>query len=302
MKFVDKKLEKLISSFFEFLTIQKKYSVHTISSYEDDICDFCSFLYYVKEKKLTITLFESLEIKDYRSWLSKRLEGHSASSNARALSALKSMFLFFNKNDLIHNDSIFKVKSPKIPKAVPKSVDEVDIEDILAEISSFSKEEWCVKRDESLLLLIYGCGLRISEALMVKKCDLNANFITIQGKGNKERMVPLLKTVKSRLHEYLKLCPFSFDADDIIFVNKQGLPYNRRSFSRLISDIRKNLNLAETITPHAFRHSFATHLLENGVDLRSIQQLLGHESLSTTQRYTKVDKSRLLGQYQKFFN
>jgi len=300
VKFIDKKLSEAILSFFEYLTIQKNYSSHTVSAYEDDILDICRFLYDVKGKKVSFNTLEELEAPDYRGWLSKRLENHSNSSNARALSALKSMFSYFNKNNLISNDNISKIKSPKIPKAIPKSVDEVDINDILAEISSLSKIEWCINRDESLLLLIYGCGLRISEALALKKEDINTSFITVKGKGNKERMVPLLKMVKSKINEYLKSSPFTFGKDSLIFLNQKGGQYSRRSFSALISNIRKNLNLPETVTPHAFRHSFATHLLESGADLRSIQQLLGHESLSTTQRYTKVDRARLIGQYQKF--
>ena len=300
IKFIDKKLSSLILGFFEYLAIQKKYSSHTVSSYEDDVLDFCNFLYFVKGKKISVEVFENLNASDYRGWLAKRLDNHCNSSNARALSALKSMFSYWNKNNLIINDNISKIRSPKIPKAIPKSVDEVDINEIFAEISSFSKVEWCVKRDEALLLLIYGCGLRISEALSLKIEDINANFITVKGKGNKERMVPLLKMVKSNIEKYLKICPFKFDDKGPIFVNQKGGEYSRRSFSGLVANIRRNLNLSDTITPHAFRHSFATHLLESGVDLRSIQQLLGHESLSTTQRYTKVDRARLIGEYQKF--
>lgn len=289
----------MIEAFFEYLLVQKKYSNHTISSYENDILDFCNFLYYVKGKKVAVSVFESLDLGDYRNWLAKRLENHNNSSNARALSAVKSMFSYCNKNGLIKNDNIFKIKSPKLAKSVFKSVDEVDIEMILAEVPKFSKISWCAKRDEALLVLIYGCGLRISEALSVSKGDLTSSFVKIKGKGNKERSIPLLKIIKDRINEYLKECPFSFDSSSMIFVNQKGGLYSRRSFSALIANIRRSLNLSDTITPHAFRHSFATHLLENGVDLRSIQQLLGHESLSTTQRYTKVDKTRLLGEYQK---
>lgn len=292
----------MIKGFFDYLVVQKKYSNHTISSYKNDILDFCNFLYYVKGKKVGISIFEGLDLGDYRHWLAKRLENHTNSSNARALSAVKSMVSYCNKNGLIINDNIFKIKSPNLSKSIFKSVDEVDIESILVQLSKFSKIAWCAKRDEALLVLIYGCGLRISEALSVTKGDLNSSFIKIKGKGNKERSVPLLKLIKDSINEYLRMCPFKFDNASLIFVNQKGDPYSRRSFSALIANIRRSLNLSDTITPHAFRHSFATHLLENGVDLRSIQQLLGHESLSTTQRYTKVDKSRLLGEYQRAMN
>ncbi len=149
-----------------------------------------------------------------------------------------------------------------------------------------------------MLTLIYGCGLRISEALAVNKNSLeNSKTLTVTGKGNKQRMVPLLAIVRARIDEYLKFLPFKLSAVDPIFMKGERKLYTRRDFSGLIAHVRKILNLPETVTPHAFRHSFATHLLEAGGDLRSIQQLLGHASLSTTQRYLKVDKTRLLADY-----
>ncbi len=211
------------------------------------------------------------------------------------------MFRFFNQNKLLKNQEISKIKTPKIAKPVPKSVDQIDIEKIFGEMLNIRKTAWQAKRDIALLTLIYGCGLRISESLAVSKKKLeNSQTLIVTGKGKKQRMVPLLEIVKKRIDEYLKAQPFEINFDQPIFLGPKGNAYTRHDFAALIQKIRRNLNLAETITPHAFRHSFATHLLEAGGDLRTIQELLGHESLSTTQRYTRIDKVRLLSVYERF--
>jgi len=291
----------LIGKFLRFLEVEKKYSSHTLNSYRTDIFYFVDFLFREKNQIVSKNNFENLTIHDFRKWLSQRLPNHVNASNARALAALRSLFSFFNQNNLIKNHEIKKIKTPKISKAIPKSVDQIDIEKIFAEIFKIQKNEWQAKRDKALLTLIYGCGLRISEALSVSKKSLeNSQTLIVTGKGKKQRMVPLLPIVKNRIDEYLAVCPFKILFDEPIFLSPKGQVYTRRDFSGLILKVRKNLNLAETITPHAFRHSFATHLLEAGGDLRTIQELLGHENLSTTQRYTKIDKSRLLSVYEKF--
>jgi integrase/recombinase XerC len=164
-------------------------------------------------------------------------------------------------------------------------------------LKGFNKEHWCYLRDLALLTLIYGCGLRISEALAVTKDDLHDDYLKVLGKGSKERILPMLKIVKERIDDYLKNCPYGFASSNPIFLGARGGNYHPTLFQALIRRIRKSLQLPDSVTPHAFRHSFATHLLESGGDLRSIQELLGHSSLSTTQRYTKVDKKRLLDVY-----
>jgi integrase/recombinase XerC len=291
----------LVEKFLRFLEVEKKYSMHTISAYRTDIFYFFDFLFRVKAKTLDKNDLENLTIHDFRKWLSERLPNHVNASNARALASLRSMLRFFNQNGLIFNQEISKIKTPKIPKPVPKSVDQIDIEKIFAEILKMRKTIWQAKRDIALLTLIYGCGLRISEALAVNQKSLeNSQTLIVTGKGKKQRMVPLLAIVKKRIEEYLAIVPFKINLDQPIFLTPKGQPYRRVDFATFIQKIRRNLNLAETITPHAFRHSFATHLLEAGGDLRTIQELLGHESLSTTQRYTKIDKVRLLSVYEKF--
>ena len=297
----DEGLKALLEKFMRYIQAEKGYSAHTLNSYRTDILYFTDFIFRSKDKIASVAAFESLTVYDFRGWLSERVEKHNNASNARALAALRSFFRFLNQNKLLQNREIEKIKTPKLPKPVPKAVDAIDIEKIFVAIPQFRKVEWEASRDVALLTLIYGCGLRISEALAVTKSSLeNSQSLTVTGKGKKQRMVPLLPQVGKRIGEYLALCPFKPTADQPLFFAKSGKVYNRFDFDKLIEHLRKNLNLSDTITPHSFRHSFATHLLEAGGDLRSIQELLGHESLSTTQRYTKVDKARLLSVYEKF--
>lgn len=287
-----------IEKFMIYLEVEKKYSKHTLTSYQNDLFNFTSFIFKMKEKKLTKDTLQNLKTPDFRRWLVNRMENNlTNTSNARALSAIRSFFAYLSREKLLTNQEVTKLKTPKIPKPIPKAVDLIDIEKIAAIIKKLDKEPWQIARDLALLTLIYGCGLRISEALSLKAKNLASDTLTIHGKGAKQRMIPLLPGVKNRINEYLALCPHKSDS---LFISDRGKPLSARTFSGLIAKIRKSLNLAESITPHAFRHSFATHLLESGADLRSIQQLLGHESLSTTQRYTKVNRNRLINEFKKF--
>ncbi len=290
----------IVEKFLRFLEVEKRYSTHTLNSYRTDIFYFLDFLSRFHDKIISKNDLENLLVHDFRRWLGERLNNHVNSSNARAISSLRSLFKFANQNKLIDNNQIAKIKTPKVAKPIPKAVDKIDIDKISSEIAKIRKNEWQAKRDLALLTLIYGCGLRISEALAVNKKSLQNNqTLIVEGKGKKQRMVPLLPIVHQRIAEYLKICPFEILFDQPIFLTAKGKTLSRRDFSALVQTIRTNLNLPETITPHAFRHSFATHLLEAGGDLRVIQELLGHENLTTTQRYTKIDKQHLLSSYFK---
>ena len=293
-------IERLINDFFSFMRSRKRASEHTIISYQNDLSHFLVFLKNYKNKAVTIDVLEALNIYDFRAWLLSRNEDEfQSTSTARAVSCLRSFFAFLNKNKYLKNSEIKNIKSPKIPKSIPKAVDQIDIKSIMELVAEFSKHDWCIKRDMALLTLIYGCGLRISEALSVTKNNLaNNDTLIITGKGNKQRMVPILPIVRQRIDNYLAVCPYKIASDNPIFLGFRGGPYSPVLFERLIGKIRKYLQLSDTVTPHAFRHSFATHLLEAGGDLRTIQELLGHSSLSTTQRYTKIDKTRLLDVYK----
>lgn len=300
--YVDNFVSKKTLDFLRFLEIEKKYSKHTIKSYCGDIENFYSFLFEVKGKKISQNTLENIDINFFRKWFGSRLLNHVNASNARAISSLRMLFRFFDEENFIKNSEIFKIKTPKVSKPIPKAVDKIDIDKITKQILLIEKELWIAKRNLALLYLIYGCGLRISEGLSITKKDVSQEMLLIHGKGKKERLVPLLKSIKESVNDYLKHCPFSIKNDSPIFLNKKGNLLNRREFSGLIAKIRFSLSLSDSVTPHSFRHSFATHLLENGGDLKSIQQLLGHESLSTTQIYTKVDSKRLLESYNKFSN
>jgi integrase/recombinase XerC len=297
----DSEVTNIINDFLLYLASEKRYSKNTIISYKTDLSSFTKFLSSYHEKITDLSAFDNLTVQDIRAFLANRnLKDLSNRSNARAVSVLRSFFKYLNNNDKTKNNIVKNIKSPKIIKSLPKSVDAIDIEKIMKLLKNFNKYNWCYKRDLALLTLIYGCGLRISESLSITKTNLqNKDFLIITGKGSKERMIPILKIVKKRINDYLNECPYGIAPNETIFLGVRGGKYHPTLFQELIRKIRKSLNLPENITPHAFRHSFATHLLENGADLRSIQELLGHSSLSTTQIYTKVDKKRLLDIYSQ---
>ena len=294
-------VNKIIIDFFIFLQKEKKYSNNTISSYQDDISNFIYFIYKATNKIIDKNFLEELAVADFRSWLSERLNNHGNNSNARAISTLRSFFRFLNENNLIENRQIFRIKTPKVSKPLPRAIEFADIKKIIEKLENFHKNRWEIDRDQAILFLVYGCGLRISEALSLNKIALqNQSNLVITGKGKKQRMVPLIPIIKNKIDNYLAKCPFEIKPQQPIFLTKFNKAYSRRSFAGLILTLRRALNLSEDITPHAFRHSFATALLQENVDLRTIQELLGHESLSTTQRYTKIDRVRLIESFKKF--
>ncbi|MFT6106438.1 MAG: integrase/recombinase XerC [Rickettsiales bacterium] len=289
-----------VSDFLIYLSAEKRSSIHTIKSYQNDISYFFLFFKNHSNSLITKTVLENLTLQDFRSWLSYRHEKDlSNSSTARSISCLRSFFKFMNRHQIVVNHAIENLKTPKLKKPIPKAIDKIDIDSIISLVGEFSKTEWSKKRDLALLTLIYGSGLRISEALSLTKNHLNEGFVVMTGKGNKQRLVPILPIVSQRIDDYLAILPHKIGNDDPIFLGLRGKKYQAASFEKLVQNIREFLNLPNSVTPHAFRHSFATHLLESGADLRTIQELLGHSSLSTTQRYTKIDKKRLLEVYEK---
>ena len=297
----DEEVKNLAEDFLVYLASEKRCSNHTIVSYHNDIFYFFSFLKNQSGTLIDKPRLENLIIQDFRSWLVFRKENNfSNSSTARAISCLRSFFKYLNRHKIIANKTIENVKTPKLGKPIPKAIDKIDIDSITDLIAQFSKIDWLIKRDLALLTLIYGCGLRISEALSITGNHLGNNGVMIiTGKGNKQRMVPVLPIVEKRINQYLSALPHQINNNDPIFLGLRGKKYQPAMFEKLIQNIREFLSLPDTVTPHSLRHSFATHLLEAGGDLRTIQELLGHSSLSTTQRYTKIDKNRLLEVYNK---
>jgi len=250
---------------------------------------------------------------DLRSWLWIRLrdecintsliyqkKGITRTSVARGLSALRSFFSFLDKINIVHNSSLSTINMPKLPRPIPKPLDVTDALAVIKKASEISQKPWIAARDVAILTLLYGCGLRIEEALRLNQHDVpSTDIMTIMGKGGKERIVPVLPVVKSAIHDYQDICPYTQDGDFPLFYGARGERLKPRILQRTMQKIRGELNLPNNATPHALRHSFATHLLAGGGDLRTIQELLGHASLSTTQMYTDLNTSQLVEVYER---
>jgi integrase/recombinase XerC len=214
---------------------------------------------------------------------------------ARRVSALRSYYRFCGRTGRINVPDLAWLRAPKIPHAVPKPVSEDEARAMLQAIFQRRGDDWAKKRDFALLMLLYGAGLRISEALALTRATLPiGDWLRITGKGGKIREVPVLAAVAEAVADYVASCPFDDGNNSPLFVSARGNALGARAAQRLVEGLRVQLNLPSHVTPHALRHAFATHLLGNGADLRAIQELLGHASLSTTQRYTSVDEAHLV--------
>lgn len=293
-------MDRLIKDWKNSLSSEKNFSKYTVSSYAIDLNYFIDFISKHLGTDCTFDLLEKISIQDFRSWLAFRKKNNYAfSSTTRALAAVKNFFKYLIKFYHLKNKAIFNLKSPKLSKHLPKALNESQTLSSLNLSLDAKQELWIHLRDKALLYVLYGCGLRISEALSLKLKDLSKNFFSITGKGNKQRIIPIIPIIIDQITKYIKECPYSLKEVDFVFVGKQGKPLNPGVYQRHIRKLRNQLNLPETTTPHAFRHSFATHILTNGGDLRSIQELLGHQDLTTTQKYTKIETNHLLDIYKK---
>jgi integrase/recombinase XerC len=293
-------MDKAIQEWQDFLISEKGFSEHTSSAYIIDLTYFCKFISNHCSTPCSTHVLDKLSLQDFRAWLAfRKREGLAFSSTCRAIAAVKNFFKYAIRYHLLTNKAIFNLKSPKQPSSLPKALNENQMHSVLDNSGETAKETWLALRNQALLYLLYGCGLRISEALSLRVKDLAKDPIVIKGKGNKERIVPLLPIIVEQIKQYLAICPYSLTDNDLVFIGKQGKPLDPGVFQREIRHLRNLLNLPETTTPHAFRHSFATHILANGGDLKSIQELLGHTDLTTTQKYTKVESKHLLDMYKK---
>ncbi len=292
----------LLEFFINFLQKEKKFSHNTVQAYKNDLVNFINHIFKSKDKIITYNIINNLNIHDYREWFSNRLNNHySNNSNARAYAVLRCFFTFLQKQKIITNQEIFKLNSPKLSKKIAKPLEHCQIKNILDNLDDLFKHKWQIDREKLIILLAYGCGLRISEILALTKIDFaNKEHFIIFGKGAKKRLVPILPIIYDYAQIYFHSCPFLLKPEDKIFVNSKGNLYNRRLFADTMIKIREKLNLPKTSSAHSLRHSFATVLLENNADLRTIQKLLGHDNLSTTERYTKINKQKLLVDFHKF--
>ena len=283
-----------------WMLIERNCSNHTLDAYGRDVSAFFKFLTNHLGFQPGLSELEGLSLADFRGYLALRHNnGLSNTSTARAISTIRSFFKFLDSNEIIHNAAIKLVKTPKIPRSIPKPLSQPEAKKALDTIGKLHTTPWIAARDFAILILLYGCGLRISEALNLNVKDLpTGNIIVINGKGNKQRVVPMLPIVTNSIQYYISISPKNLHAEGPLFVGAQGERVNAGVIQRQVRKLRILLSLPATATPHALRHSFATHLLARGGDLRTTQELLGHESLSTTQRYTDVDLTQLVRVFQ----
>ncbi|MCH9806758.1 MAG: tyrosine recombinase XerC [Alphaproteobacteria bacterium] len=296
----DRNLETLIAGWLDHLAHERGSSAHTLSAYQRDLMQFAGFLAGRLGRPAMLSDLGDVDTRTFRSFMaSRRQAGVQSRSLSRTLSAIRSFFNWLERREIAKNRSAQQVQRPKVPHGVPKPL---TIENAQATVAKTMDQEvdWVAARDAAVLLLLYGCGLRISEALGITRRDAplaGRDSLIIKGKGGRERLVPVLPIVQEATGNYLELCPYSIDADDVLFLGAKGGPLSPRIIQLRMKRMREDLGLPDTATPHALRHSFATHLLSAGADLRQIQELLGHASLSTTQLYTEVDRDRLIAVY-----
>lgn len=271
-------------------------SDHTIRAYQHDVADFLGFLtwYHGGEGSFPTPT-------DLRAWMAHaRDKGLSARSLARALSAVKGFLAWVADAKGIDASLALSARSPKHRRKLPRPLSEDGARDMLDSVGDEASADWIAARDTAVVTLLYGCGLRISEALGLLGADTPLpEVLRIIGKGDKERLVPTLPAARAALAEYARLCPYDLARDQPLFRGARGGPLNPRLIARVMEKTRGLLGLPASATPHALRHSFATHLLSAGGDLRMIQELLGHASLATTEAYTAVDTTRLMETYAK---
>lgn len=274
----------------------------TREAYARDLIQFLRHLKAERGRAPIMADLAKLDARIFRGFLARRRrQGISGRTLAGSMSALRMFFRWLEAGELLTNRAVLTVAIPKVPHGVPKPLTVAHAADVVA-VGSTSDIEWIVARDTAVLLLLYGSGLRISEALRLLVKDAptaERDVLRIIGKGSKERAVPAIPMTIAAIANYIEICPFPLERDDILFRGAKGGPLSPRIIQLAMERMRVQLKLPASATPHALRHSFATHLLSAGADLRQIQELLGHASLSTTQLYTEVDRDRLLAVYDK---
>lgn len=286
------------------LKAERRMASRTLEAYARDFGQFAQFMARHLGELPDNRALAALSAADIRAFLARRrTEGAGSRTLARQLSSLRSFYAHAERAGLFRNPALSAIRSPRLPHHVPKPLTPEKAARLVAADALVTEESlpWVLARDQAVLTLLYACGLRISEALALTPRQSGDEVLTVTGKGNKTRLVPQLPVARAAIAQYLALCPFALEADAPMFRGVKGGPLNARAIQALIARLRGALGLPETATPHALRHSFATHLLANGADLRVIQELLGHASLSTTQVYTDVNRAQLLMQYRKAY-
>ncbi|MBE7732802.1 tyrosine recombinase XerC [Devosia faecipullorum] len=289
-----------ISAWLRDLGAVKRLAPKTLEAYGRDLGQFMSFLAGHMGGTVGLQSLRELRGADIRAFMAqRRSESLGSRSLARILSALKSFFGFLEREGTLTSEALNVIRTPKIPRALPKALTISEAKDAIVATDAMEERPWIAARDMAVLSLCYGAGLRISEALAVTRTDLEADILRVTGKGGRVRIVPLIAPVRQAIDTYLGLVPFKLWPEEPLFRGLRGGVLSPRLIQKRMEALRSALGLPPSATPHALRHSFATHLLGKGGDLRSIQELLGHASLSTTQIYTAVDTERLLDSYAK---
>ncbi|MGH6735324.1 MAG: tyrosine recombinase XerC [Methyloceanibacter sp.] len=297
-------LDRAANAWLVYLMTERQLAAHTVEAYRRDLTQFLGFLARHFKRKPDLKLLLTLSARDVRAFLAaRRGQDVGSRSLSRSLSALRMFYRFLERRGLGKNDAIRAVQLPKLPHSVPKPLTAPKATALVdgADIAAPDAPEWILARDTAVLTLLYGSGLRISEALSLRLRDApvkGRDMLRVTGKGAKTRVVPVLPITRQAIERYLALVPAKLGADDPLFIGARGKQLSPRIIQLRIERARAALGLPDTATPHALRHSFATHLLGAGADLRAIQELLGHASLSTTQGYTEVDRAHLLKTYE----
>ncbi|RMB07806.1 tyrosine recombinase XerC [Eilatimonas milleporae] len=302
----------LVTRWHRFLVSEKRASTHTVTAYGRDVGRFLSFLADYEGSEVTPEALVGADIRTFRAFLAhcrqkgtgraQSAKGLSPRSAARLLSSLRAFYRFLDKAAGLENDAISAVQGPKLPHRVPRPLDEQGAGALLDTVGSMADVPWVADRNVAVVTLLYGCGLRIGEALGLKRRDVpSSDTMKVIGKRGKERIVPVLPAVREAIAAYLQSCPHALPQDGPLFVGVRGGPLGPRPVQKAVQQVRAALGLPQSATPHALRHSFATHLLARGGDLRTIQELLGHADLSSTQIYTDVNTAHLKSIYEKAF-
>jgi len=288
-----------IAGWLRDLGAVRRLAAKTLEAYQRDLGQFVAFLAGHTGGAVSLTTLAEMRAADLRAFMAvRRQDGVEARSLARALSAIKSFFRYLEREGVLSTEALNTVRTPKTKKSLPKALTVTEAKATIASTDELEDRPWVAARDMAVLSLCYGAGLRISEALSLSRADLEGPALRVTGKGGKTRLVPLIDPVRQSIEAYLKLCPFPLTPSQPLFRGVKGGVLSPRLIQLRVAQLRGALGLPPSATPHALRHSFATHLLGRGGDLRAIQELLGHASLSTTQIYTAVDTERLLDAYR----
>ncbi len=294
---------ELLQHWIAHLRDERRFADNSLDAYQRDVAAFLGFLTRHLGGEPSARDLADLEPRDLRAYLAHRRQGDDALSDrsiSRALAAIRSFYRYLERRHGIANARLALVRGPRLKRSLPRPVSEASARDLIAEAQDQANEDWIGARDAALLTLLYAAGLRISEALSLTGADLPlSETLRITGKGGKERIVPLIAPAREAIERYAKLCPYALTEDAPLFRAVRGGALSPRMAQALMERLRAHLGLPSSATPHALRHSFATHLLANGGDLRAIQELLGHESLSTTQAYTSVEAQKILQLYRR---